>query len=683
MRILCAALLFSSVMLPVHAQSTDAMPPETSVSPASKQTAPVSASASANPVLERALREWPEARITTVKQPGAWSYEQGVLLDGMVAQWRATGDGRMFTYVKAAVDRAVSKDGVIRVGDEPFPAAAHSLDNIEMGRSLVVMYRVTQDKRYYLAAKYLHDQLHQQPKNASGGYWHKEIYPDQMWLDGAYMAEPFMANYARTFNHEADMEEVASQLLLMDAKMRDRKTGLLHHGWDESRKMPWADKRGLSPEVWARAMGWYCMALVDVLERMPDTDPQRAAVEDLTRRVMTIVIHYQDPDTGLWWQVMDKGNRAAFTTGKGGGVTVVTPAQGAAKGNFPEASASCMFVYALMKGVRMGVLTSNFTARAEFGWLGIQRAFVKPDGTLSGTVAVAGLGGTPYRSGTFDYYIGERVVDNDAKGVGAYLMASSEMIQHGRSADLFAKSVGKTVLFDAWFNSQKRKTADGREELFHYKLSDDATSGYSFFSRMFQQYGMRTEALAHAPRKEDLERAAVYVIVSPDIPALNPNPHYMDKTSGDAIEAWVKAGGVLMLMENDNQRAEFEHFDTLADRFGIHFNSVIRNEELNNSYENTIVPIAAGTGGIFQHAHKALEKEVCTITPSAPAEGILTDKGDVLMAVARVGRGVVYGNVDPWVYNEYTDGRKLPLGEDNFAGGQELVHWVVAQIPGK
>ena len=195
-----------------------------------------------DPVLKRALAQWPAGRVDTVKKPGEWSYEEGVLLDGMTAEWRTTGDGRLFAYVKAAVDRSINKDGVIHLDDnKPFPVAEHSLDNVEMGRSVVMLYRVTQDARYYKAAKFLHDQVQAQPKNESGGYWHKQIYPNQMWLDGAYMAEPFMASYARTFDKPEELAAVAEQLLLMDTKMRDRNTGLLRHGWDQSIKMDWAN----------------------------------------------------------------------------------------------------------------------------------------------------------------------------------------------------------------------------------------------------------------------------------------------------------------------------------------------------------------------------------------------------------------------------------------------------------
>jgi unsaturated rhamnogalacturonyl hydrolase len=617
-----------------------------------------------NPVLQRVLREWPQGKVPSVKH--TWSYEEGTLLDGVTAEWHVTGDGRLFNYVKSAVDRAVDKDGAIHVeAGKDFPADEHTLDNIEMGRSVMLLYQVTEKPNYYKAATYLHDLVLQQPKNASGGYWHKEIYPDQMWLDGAYMAEPFMASYARVFKQPQEMDGVATQLLLMDAHMRDRQTGLLKHGWDASGKMPWANaKTGLSPEVWSRAMGWYAMALVDVLEQMPASDPQRAALEDAARRALEAVAHYQDPATGLWWQVMDKGGQ---------------------KGNFLEASASCMFVYALAKGVREGVVPLGLDVNATHGWEAIQKQFVKPDGTLSGTVLVAGLGGTPYRSGTYEYYVHDPVGDNDAKGVGAYLLALSEMTQKERAGDLLRKARGKVVMLDAWFNAQHKKLPNGKETLFHYKWTDEANSGYSVWGSMFRQYGMETEELEHAPRSEDLRGVSIYVIVSPDIQALNPDLHPMDKESADAIEAWVKAGGVLMLMENDAGHANQASLDLLSDRFGVHFNTVSRNLELNDDYANTIVHIPAGAGGIFKEEHTAVMKEVCTITATPPAKVILTDKdsldhkGDVFMTVTHAGRGLVYANVDPWVYNEYTDGRKAPLGEDNFAGGLELTRWLVSE----
>lgn len=600
------------------------------------------------------IREWP-AGVSAVGHPGKWSYEEGVLLDGMADEWHTTANGADFHYIQAAVDKYVTPEGTIT----GYNAEAHTLDNIEMGRAVLLVYRVTRKPKYYKAAKFLHDQLAVQPRNASGGYWHKQIYPNQMWLDGAYMAEPFRAAYAATFDEPGDFDDIAKQLLLMDRHMRNPKTGLLRHGWDESKQQAWADKKtGLSPEVWGRAMGWYAMALVDTLDWFPRDHPERAELIAALNRTAAAIVHYQDPKSGLWWQVMDQGGR---------------------KGNYFEASASCMFVYALAKGVRMGYLTQSDEASARRGWEGIQKQFVTtgPDGSmvLNGTVSVGGLGGKPYRSGTYDYYLSEKVVANDAKGVGAFLKAGSEMEQ----ASTEALGQGKTVLVDAWFNSQTRKNAAGQTGLYHYKWNDDTNDGFAFFGRAFQRYGVQLATEKTAPTAADLKKAQMYVIVSPDIPVKNPNPHYMDKASAEVIAAWVKAGGVLLLFENDPANADIEHFNTLSDLFGIHYNDVLANHVVGEDFPAGSVMIPAGTG-VFAYAHHAYMKDTCTITPTGPARAVVTKGANVMIAVSHYGKGTVLAVVDPWVYNEYTDRRNhLPVEYDNFAGAIDLAGWAVRQ----
>jgi unsaturated rhamnogalacturonyl hydrolase len=614
------------------------------------------------------MKQWPAGMIATENKPGEWAYEEGVVLDGMAAEWHASADGRDFKYIKDAVDKYIGADGSIK----GYPLEAHSLDNIEMGRAVILVYRVTQEAKYYKAAKFIHEQLVVQPRTASGAYWHKQIYPNQVWLDGAYMAEPFRAAYAATFQVPGDFDDIAKELLLMDAKMRDPKTGLLKHGWDESKAMPWADKTtGLSPEAWARAMGWYGTALVDVLDWFPKDHPARPKLIAALNRTAAAIVKYQDKPTGLWWQVLDQGTRP---------------------GNFLEASASSMFVYTLAKGARMGYLPLADEAAAKRGWDGIQKKFVNtdPDGTvtLHGTVKVGGLGGKPYRSGTYEYYIGEKVIDQDGKGVGAYLLAGSEMEQ----AATAGAARGKVVMVDAWFNSQTRKNAAGQTELFHYKWDDDTNNGFSFFGRTFQRYGAVLEEETISPGTAagaaKLRGAQVFVMASPDIPIKNPTPNYVDKASGDSIEAWVKAGGVLLLMQNDGPNAEFEHFNTLTDRFGIHFNKVLRNHVVGDDFAAGTLLIPAGTG-VFVSPHKAYLKDTCTITVSGRAKALVTAsaepssterKPDVMMAVVKVGKGTVFAVVDPWLYNEYVDRRNgLPLEFDGFAAGVDLAGWALRQ----
>lgn len=590
--------------------------------------------------------------------PAPFAYESGVLLDGLAAQWQATADGADFDSIKAAVDKWVAKDGSLIPGDKgPFKPEAHSLDNLEPGRAILLCYRVTLDPRYYKAAKFLYEQFATQPRTPEGGFWHKQIYPQQMWLDGAYMGEPFRAAYASTFSDTAAFDDIAKQFILMHDHMRDAKSGLLRHGWDSAHAQPWADKQtGLSQESWARAVGWYAAALVDTLPWFPADHPQRAKLVAILNEVATTIERTQGPN-GVWMDVLSQPKR---------------------EGNFAESSASEMFVYSLAKGVRLGYLPAKYAPVADRGWRGIETKFITHDGsgiTLHDTVKVSGLGGTPYRAGDYNYYIHEERADNETKGMGAYLLAASEMQQAAASTTAH----GKTVVLDAWFNSQTRTNAAGQTELFHYKWNDDANSGFAFYGRAFQRFGATLAQLPVAPTAANLRGASVYILASPDIPSKNPTPHYMDKASGDAIEAWVRAGGVLVLMENDKTNSEFEHFNTLSERFGIHFNPVLRNTVEGRHFEQGALDIPAGTGGIFPNALRVYMKEICTITPSGPAKSIYVDKGDTLMAVAHIGKGTVYATVDPWLYNEYTDGRKLPDDYKDFTAAIDLARWSLAQ----
>jgi unsaturated rhamnogalacturonyl hydrolase len=612
------------------------------------------------PLSERAANaaivRWPDGRFVAPGEKWGWNYELGTLLEGMDSVWLNTADARYFNYIKSSVDPFVGPDGSIPT----LKIEEYQLDNILLGRQLLLLYGVTEQARYAKAAELLYQQLQRQPRTRSGGFWHKQRYPNQMWLDGLYMAEPFYAEYASTFHHPELFRDITQQFVLMDEHARDPKTGLLYHGWDESKQERWANKQtGVSSQFWGRAMGWYMMALVDTLPYYPADDSGRKELIAQLERDAAAVVRYQDGASGLWYQVLDKG---------------------AEKGNYLESSASCMFVYALAKGVRRGYLSSSYLANAERGYRGILSHFIQTgpgnEVTLTGTVKGAGLGGDPYRDGSYAYYIGERVGANDPKGVGGLLMASTEM-ENSANASL---GRGDTVLLDAWFNSQKRPDAFGQQVYFHYKWDDQSNSGYSLFGHIFRNFGATTETLSTPPTVAALSHAQVYIIVSPDIPAKNPAPHYMRLDDAAEIDKWVKAGGVLMIFENDPANADLEHLNLLSDKFGIHFNNVLRNQVDGNKFEMGKIDVAAG-GPIFHDSHTLYMKEICTISTKSPATSLLQDRGDTLMAVAKYGKGTVFAVVDPWLYNEYTDGRKLPAEYDNYAAGKELVRWVLAQIP--
>ena len=340
-----------------------------------------------------------------------WHYDVGLVLSGFESVWRKTGDRRYFDYIKSNVDRLVGAGGVIK-GYEP---GAFILDDVNMGKVLFALLAESKDaagtERYRAALVALRAQLVKQPRTADGGFWHKQVYPHQMWADGVYMASPFLAKFAAVFNEPAALDDAVKQVLLAEAHLRDGKTGLLYHGWDESKKERWANpKTGLSSQFWGRGDGWYAMAVADVLAEMPRNHPKRAAVVAVLRRLARALANVQDKASGVWWQVLDAGGRAR---------------------NFEEASASAMFVYAIAKGANNGWLDAKkFAPVAARGYTGIVKEFIVVEDAgavhLARICKVAGLGGDPYRDGSYDYYVGTEVVADDPKGVGAFILASAE-----------------------------------------------------------------------------------------------------------------------------------------------------------------------------------------------------------------------------------------------------------------
>ncbi len=336
-----------------------------------------------------------------------WHYEPGVALLALKQIWLKTGEEAYLDFIQRNIDEFVGPDGDIRT----YRLEDYNLDQINEGKLLFCLYDTTGDERYKRAAFLLRRQLQAHPRTSGGGFWHKQIYPHQMWLDGIYMAAPFYAEFARRFDEPEGFDDVAHQITLVEKRTRDPATGLLFHAWDESRRQGWADpETGCSPNFWGRAMGWYAMAIPDVLDFFPEAHPRRGELIAIFRTLVSAIVRVQDPSSGVWHQVLDRGTR---------------------EGNYLESSASCMFVYAIAKGVRQGYLGREHLAAAKRAYQGILAQFVTVDEgglvNLDGICAVAGLGGKPYRDGSYHYYIGEPVIRNESKGVGPFIMASIEM----------------------------------------------------------------------------------------------------------------------------------------------------------------------------------------------------------------------------------------------------------------
>ncbi|MCH3907311.1 MAG: glycoside hydrolase family 88 protein [Sphaerochaeta sp.] len=339
--------------------------------------------------------------VQEIYRPGMmkWHYEHGLVIMASLA-----ADPALFSWAYQLYDPMIAQDGTIATYRE----GEFNLDQINAGRNLFTFYEKTGEQRFIAASRILRDQLAHQPRTKSGVFWHKEIYPWQIWLDGQYMEGPFYAQYSQFTNDTQGMDDVVTQLVTTFHTLRDPKTGLLYHAYDESRGMRWSDpKTGLSPHFWGRAMGWYGMAVLDVLDYLPKDHPGRSALGDIIRSYISAIRKVQDPESGMWYQVLDQGKR---------------------EGNYLETSATSMFVTILLKARRLGITTDPTDKDAALkAFNGMKQRYLANDLRLGGICSVAGLGGNPCRDGSFSYYISEPIATDDFKGVGPFILACLEV----------------------------------------------------------------------------------------------------------------------------------------------------------------------------------------------------------------------------------------------------------------
>ncbi|WP_294314584.1 glycoside hydrolase family 88 protein [uncultured Chryseobacterium sp.] len=408
-KLLAFAALGSGIFLSC-AQSKKAVQAnaETSVRPSGK-VVPVNLKWSERMMLSE-MHRFPEAWMLDFSKSPKWTYPTAIVLDGAELLYAKTGKKEYYQYISDFGDKLVKEDGTILT----YELEKYNIDLLNSGNVLLYLYEKEKKEKYLKALQTLRRQINGQPRTQEGSFWHKKIYPNQVWLDGLYMGMPFYAHYTCDFSKGAEAtkayDDIVFQFDSVQKNLRDKKTGLLYHAWDESRNEAWADKQtGLSPNFWGRSMGWYGMAMVDVLDYLPKNHPGRARLITYLRDYADAVIKVQDKDNGLWYQVLDK------------------PLE---KGNYTEATASAMFVYTMIKSVNKGYLPKSYKAYAQKGYDGIIKNLitVDPDGVvnLNKCCAVAGLGGKPYRDGSYEYYVNEEIRSNDAKGTGPFILASLE-----------------------------------------------------------------------------------------------------------------------------------------------------------------------------------------------------------------------------------------------------------------
>lgn len=496
-------------------------------------------------------------------KPVKWDDQQGLVLDGIEGVWKRTANNNYYKYLQKNVDFFVTKEGAIN----RYKQADHNIAALKNGHALLTLYKVTGQAKYFKAATLLWEQLQQQARNKA---------------TDLYVAAPFEAEYAALIGNQKTFDNVANQFIATEKAA------------------------GQS----ANDLGWYGMALVDVLDYFPQEHPKH-------KELLAILSRY--------------------------GVSV------------QKAQPSGTVVYALAKAVRNGYLPTSYLATAEKSYKIIQNQL------LTKTSA-------------------EKV---DFKGkanlaaLGIFLQATNEL----EMASAPKPAAGKTVLLDSYFNNETKTDQSGNVASWHYKWDEQANGGFSFWATQFNLAGFKTKTLYQAPTLANLKDASVYIIVDPDFEKENPKPNFIGAADITNITEWVKAGGILVLMGNDAPNVELTHFNELANKFGVHFNGDTKGTvPVATNFETAKVVVPAGNE-IFKNATNLFIKEYSSLKLSAPAQSILKDQdGDNVMSVTKYGKGIVYVIGDPWLYNEYVDGRKLPASYDNLKAGAELVNWLTKQV---
>ncbi|WP_243473820.1 glycoside hydrolase family 88/105 protein [Winogradskyella sp. MH6] len=357
------------------------------------------------------IKRFPDPTLLDFRDKPKWSYTNGLVLQAMSKVYEEINNQKLYDYIYDYANRMIEEDGAIKT----YKMSNYNLDMIKSGDAIYYVYNKTKEPRFKNVMDTLHKQLESQPTTSEGGYWHKKVYPYQMWLDGVYMAEPFHTKYAKSYMDDEEAKKVYDKIMLqfdlIEKYSRDPETGLYYHGWDESKEQKWANKdTGLSQNFWSRGMGWYGMALVDVLDYLPENYEGRERLIKYLNQYAEAIVKYQDEKTSTWYQVLNLPER---------------------EGNYLEATGTSMFTYTLAKGVNKGYLPKQYLDNANKAFEGILDTFITVEDngvvSLNKCCGVAGLGGNPYRDGTFEYYIGEIIRSNDPKGTGPFIMAALEL----------------------------------------------------------------------------------------------------------------------------------------------------------------------------------------------------------------------------------------------------------------
>ncbi len=363
-------------------------------------------------LLEKSTPQAPVWNLEKIRagKKSTWNYIDGCMIKAIIELYHITKNEKYLQFADDFIDYFVNEDGSI----QSYDPKEYNLDNVNAGKTLFSLYELTGKEKYRRAIDTVYSQLQGQPRTSTGNFWHKMIYPNQIWLDGLYMAQPFYMQYELTYNEGKNCADSFNQFINVYNLMRDTRNGLYYHAYDDSRQMFWCDKvTGLSSNFWLRALGWYAMALIDTMEIMPESlSQEKTRLNEIYKELIDSMLPYQDEETGMWYQVVNRGG---------------------IKPNYLETSGSAIFAYAIMKSVRLGFLDESYFQYGEKAFNGICKTYLSEEEgelQLGGICLVAGLGNKEMREGTFDYYMREPIVKNEAKGVAPLILAYIEIMFH-------------------------------------------------------------------------------------------------------------------------------------------------------------------------------------------------------------------------------------------------------------
>lgn len=361
-------------------------------------------------LIEKSTMDAPAWNIEKARsgEKSGWNYIDGCMILAILETYKTTNDKKYLDFADAFIDYRVKEDGTIT----GYSVEEYNIDNVNAGKTLFELYDITGKEKYRKAIDLIYTQIQKQPRTAENNFWHKKIYPNQVWLDGLYMGQPFYIEYETRFNNKKNYPDIFNQFFTVVERMRDPETGLYYHAYDSAKEMFWCDKEtGLSQNFWLRALGWYSMALLDTLHKADSSyGEDYNKLKDIFIDLMDSMLKFQD-ESGMWYQVVNMGGREK---------------------NYLETSGSSIMAYCLLKGVRLGFLPESYRKYGEKAFKGVcDKYLVTEEGKMSlgGICLVAGLGpeNNTRRDGTYEYYMSEPIVSDDAKGVGPFLLAYTEL----------------------------------------------------------------------------------------------------------------------------------------------------------------------------------------------------------------------------------------------------------------